>query len=223
MQKPFNCIKPMNVMQQKHSARSAGFTLIELLIVISIVALLASISVVAMNGVMRRVKVTQASATVQTLLSAVKSYQLEYNRFPTVLSTPDTGTIEDSIVYTEPDNEMIATLLGKNLTYNPRAIRFLDPPLAKNEANGLVVYDDTYGLVDPWSDPSSKQWQGYYIIMDYAGRGYLDNPVKRADSDVAFSSSYLNNQPDKINTDVLVYSDGDWGASTAARKPVTSW
>jgi prepilin-type N-terminal cleavage/methylation domain-containing protein len=210
-------------MERKPTNRCAGFTLIELLVVVTIVAVLATLSVAVSNSVMRRVKETQARVVVHGLVAAIKSYQVEYNQLPKVLPDGNSGTIEDSIVYTEPDNEMIATLLGKNQQFNPRAIQFLDLPLAKNEANGLVNYDEAYGLVDPWSDPASKQWQGYYIVMDYNGTGKLDNPLKRPDSDVTFSSSFLNNQPDKISADVLVYSDGDWSSSPMQRKPITSW
>ncbi len=210
-------------MERNITNRCAGFTLIELLVVVTIVAVLATLSVAVSSSVMRRVKETQARVAVHGLVAAIKSYQVEYNRLPNVLPEANSGTIEDSIVYTEPDNEMIATLLGKNQKFNPRAIQFLDMPLAKNEANGLVNYDDAYGLVDPWSDPASKQWQGYYIVMDYNGSGKLDNPLKRPDSGVTFSSSFLNNQPDKLSADVLVYSDGDWSNSPLQRKPITSW
>lgn len=202
---------------------TAGFTLIELLVVVGIIAVLASITVGVCGSVMRRVKDTQARVMVHGLVTAVKSYQMEYNRFPRVLPDPGTKTIEDLIVYTEPDNEMISTLLGKNDQFNPRSVSFFDPPVAKNEANGLVTYDNTFGLVDPWSDPSTSNWQGYYIVLDYSGDRLLENPLKRSGSDVDFSSSFMKSQPDKISTDVLVYSDGDWTLSSSNRKPITSW
>lgn len=60
-------------MRLKHN----GFTLIELLVVISIIALLASVVLVALNGARDKAKITRASADIQQINKAVIKYRVD--------------------------------------------------------------------------------------------------------------------------------------------------
>jgi general secretion pathway protein G len=62
---------------------SHGFTLIEVLVVLFILASLASVSVVAYQGRMAKVRVDQTTIYIKTLTSAIESYELAVGRFPT--------------------------------------------------------------------------------------------------------------------------------------------
>lgn len=200
-------------------SHKTGFTLIELLIVITIIAVLVGMALPAINAVLRKSKENQARAAAHGLVVAVKAYQTEYSRLPDPNATNST---DDATIITDSSNDMIATLLGKNTTYNPREIAFYDPSVAKNEANGLITDSGKYELVDPWSRPSARQY--YTMTLDYGGDRSLDNPVKttKPASGENFNAAYLAAEQDELSTEVVVYSDND-PRSSASRKPITSW
>ncbi len=198
--------------------RQNGFTLIELLVVITIIAILAGLSVPAANAILRKAREAQARAAVHGLAIAVKGYQTEYNRLPDPNATASTV---DATILTDSSNDMIAVLLAKNTTYNPREVPFYDPPIAKNDANGLITASG-YAVVDPWSKPSALQY--YHITLDYGGDRSIENPVKTTApaSGVAFNATYLAAEQTDLAAEVVVYSDND-PRSSATRKPITSW
>ena len=53
---------------------TSGFTIVELLIVIVVIAILASISVVAYNGIQQRSNNTRSTAAAKQLIGLIKAY-----------------------------------------------------------------------------------------------------------------------------------------------------
>ncbi len=173
-----------------------GFTLIELLVVITIIAILASLAVPAGNAVMKRARNTQAKSAMAGLIIGIKGYQTEYNRFPG--QPKDGGTVTDP-VKTSPDSAVLkAIIFDKNTAVtaddnpNPRQIPFYEKTPTKGGANG---YDDNLGLVDPWG-------LNYWVVIDYAGDGFVKNPY-------AGKMSGSTTEPTNLSSSVIVYS---WGA-----------
>lgn len=64
-------------------ANKQGFTLIELLIVVAIIGILAAIAVPNFLNAQVRAKTARAQADMKNLKTALESYQLDYNSFPT--------------------------------------------------------------------------------------------------------------------------------------------
>lgn len=65
--------------------RSAGgFTIVELLIVIVVIAILATISVVAYNGVRDRAQYTKALSDLTAINKAINAYKAQYDTYPVV-------------------------------------------------------------------------------------------------------------------------------------------
>jgi prepilin-type N-terminal cleavage/methylation domain-containing protein len=178
-------------MKQTDASHRAGFTLIELLVVVAIIAVLAGLAFPTMSGVMRRVKETQALSMIHSLVSAAKSYQAEYNRLPKVMPDRGTGTIDDSIVYTEPENDLIAALLGKSQPFNPRGVQFLEGPMARDECNGTVVYENSYWRPGAGSRRVLSARGVQRLVGGIGDLAQMDDPVAREPDELELPPRHL--------------------------------
>jgi len=61
---------------------SSGFTLIELLIVVAIIAILAAIAVPNFLEAQTRAKVSRVQSDLRALDTAMKTYQIDHNKYP---------------------------------------------------------------------------------------------------------------------------------------------
>jgi general secretion pathway protein G len=68
---------------QRNERREEGFTLVELMVVISIIAILATIVTVSVLGVRDDANVSAAQAQIVHLKTALTSYNLAFGHFPT--------------------------------------------------------------------------------------------------------------------------------------------
>jgi prepilin-type N-terminal cleavage/methylation domain-containing protein len=163
------------------SLPSQGFTLVELLVVIGIIAILATIAVPVGQGVLKRARNLQASAQMKSLEMAVKGYQTEYNRLPSLESPPPAeDNTEGYDTGAEDGRGIIEILTAADSTKNPRGVSFYEPPVAKNGAG----YTSAGGLKDIWGA------NGYMIIFDYNGDKKITNPYGDTD-DLDISASTL--------------------------------
>ena len=62
--------------------KSKGFTLIELLVVIAIILTLAGISMIVVNGVMEKSRITTARSDCNGLQTAIEIYMMDNGRPP---------------------------------------------------------------------------------------------------------------------------------------------
>ena len=163
-----------------------GFTLVELLVVIVIIAILASLAVPVTNKVMELANTTRTKAIMKDLAVAIGHFRTEYNRLPVDLSGASGGEDIDPIP-TDDTTDIISVLMamsdpnsgggggGPNL--NPRGIKFIDLPLARNGTSfGIVDPSGGAGggnvrLYDIWGQP-------YFILLDTN----LDNRITNPDA-----------------------------------------
>ncbi len=195
---------------KRHSTGTAerhadAFTLIELLIVIAIIAILAGLAFPAVQGALDSGKKAQARNDLQQIVMAVKAYQLEYGKLPTVDGAEDFTTDNDKLlnVLRGTANE------GSQLQMNPRKIAFIEPKISKTTKGGLGPDGKFY---DPWGVT-------YKIRMD----GNYDNQIQ---------NFYTGNSAgwDTLNYSVIAASAGpdtNFGtankASGVAKDDIVSW
>lgn len=205
-----------HIRSHRTQAANQGFTLIELLVVISIIAVLAGLLFPAMGAVRNMARKTSAKNDVTQIVNAVKMFYTEYGRYPVPSGTTgvyNTGSANGTLMATlrYVDN---ATVNG----LNPRKIRFLEIPNAKNGRSGLELTGSgttaTPGATADWKDP----WgHSYEVLIDanYSGSVGSVTIPKHTTNTTAYPAA-------TVQTEVVAYSKGNPDNKGAA-DPVVSW
>ena len=115
--------------------RRSAFTLVELLVVIAIIGLLAGVLLTAVMKARVAAKRTEARDATHQLVTAWKSYLVDYRRFP----AEDFGTV----------NELMMKILnardeGTNANYNVRVLKYFE---FSGEEWVNLEYRDPWGTV----------------------------------------------------------------------------
>ncbi len=141
-----------------------GIIVAVILVPIFIMAVLAGLAVPAGNAVMLKARVLQASAVSQGLIIAVKGFQTEYDRLP----LPEDQAFSEStpLISSGP---WLDALIAEDKKINPRQVKFLDPPVARNNTNGLVEKEGKRTLLDPWG-------HAYFLLLDIDEDGKIPDP-----------------------------------------------
>lgn len=92
---------------QPDARKSAGFTIVELLIVVVVIAILATITIVAYNGIQNRAKLSAIQSTASQLGKKLALYKIEnQDSYPTTEATAETLTGVDITTYTHSINSV---------------------------------------------------------------------------------------------------------------------
>lgn len=134
--------------------------------------------------------------TENNIITALKGYKVEYNRFP--LLGERFSRDSEVIISSGP---LLNALTGEDDKINPRKIKFIDLPIAKNNVNGLLEKDGKRILVDPWGEP-------YAILLDFDGDGKVPDP---------------EHPGAMLSTTVMVFSGGPDGNPITWQDNVKSW
>lgn len=158
-----------HVSSVKTPRSQSAFTLIELLVVISIIGILASLALPAVNGALDSAKRTQAKNDVVQIATAVTAYETEYGRLPSVPGGK--GEVNSALI-----DILMPTGSGTS-TDNPRKIVFLEVPSTKAAGKGKSGQLNGSGsFLDPWGN-------AYQLAVDddydhtIASAGYGSNSV----------------------------------------------
>ncbi len=158
--------------------KSKTFTLIEMLTVIAIIAILAALLMPVVTKISGRAKDTKAKAEMQSIITAVKSYEATYGvlPIPSGWANGNTGS-----AYSDLMNALTNVPLGSNA----REIRFLDVPEDYS----------TKSYVDPWSNK-------YLIYMDTDYDGQVTGLSKTDGYGTVFVYSTGSDGTDGTDNDV---------------------
>jgi prepilin-type N-terminal cleavage/methylation domain-containing protein len=159
--------------------KQTGFTIVELLIVIVVIAILASITIVAFRGIQGRARDAERSSDVSNLMKALETYKSLNGGYPSPTPTGPAGSFEQSTdtdgtfiealkgsyfsnVPTDPIND--ASHLYRYYVYEVSSLSSYGCPTDKGRLMVLYIigYENTQNM--PSNDPAvvctGRTWQG---------------------------------------------------------------
>lgn len=220
----------MKIILRRQPSTQRGFTLIELLVVVTIIGVLAGLVMSQATRMMEDARKLQVQTVLKDLRIAIGNYQVDYNRYPVSPSMLSGGQDGQDIqaIPTDESSGIIDALLstsansssgssggsGSGLNLNPRDIKYIDLPVAKNGVFGLVNAQPPYRLTDLWG-------QTYRILLDTNGDKQVINPDTN-NADPAISQNPLSPPPKLLPTDVAIYSLGK-DKTPQTKDDVVSW
>jgi prepilin-type N-terminal cleavage/methylation domain-containing protein len=163
----------------------AAFTLLELLVVIAIIAILMGILIPVVAIIQDRARRAEAKAAELSIVTAVKSYYIEYGKYPAV----DGGTappVEDVLVgdaagtATTSNAALFYVLRARpdatanpNNQFNPRKVLYFDGKGASNREmprSGFADFPSPSAVLGAFYDPWGNQ---YCISLDANYDNYI--------------------------------------------------
>lgn len=123
--------------------RQSGFTIVELLVVIVVIGILASITIVAYNGVTARAKTTKAQAMASVVIKKAEGYNGLVGSYPAGTMTATTGfsvaSPSDSSSSLQGSGVVFGTITSGTAPANENTIEYI-PCTTTSGANAVVSY-----------------------------------------------------------------------------------
>ena len=105
----------------------SGFTIVELLIVIVVIAILATISIVAYRGIQERTRAAEVSAGLNQAKKKLELYKVDNGNYPTTGNLADAGVIDKDVSYQYTSDGTNYCLTGTAGTTSYKATNTTNP------------------------------------------------------------------------------------------------
>ena len=135
---------------QRRRQTGGGFTLVELLVVISILGVLMALLFPTINVVRNSANKAKASAVIQSLCTAAKSYNNEYGKWPEPANDQDFVLTFNGLMNPQTGQKITS---GQAANDNPRAIQFMELKAKDVMIPGAGSSQSPLAFYDPWSMP----------------------------------------------------------------------
>ncbi len=190
-------------MKYSPSSRSSrAFTLIELLVVISIIAVLASVSVPVTKNVMNKARSASAQNDCMQLQNAIKGFYNEYYQYPVDGNSEGPYKTDGSLM-----DVLMSNSTAEAERLNRRKLPFWEPSKMAKEARMPGYHADSGRLNDPWGQP-------FEIYMDADDDEELTVPA-------IYGSKF--GRSGRLKKPIFVHSGGPDKKLDTVDDNVTSW
>lgn len=155
----------------------------------------------------------QTSTVLKDLAYAISAFELDSAHFP--IPESDWNGPDVSL---RTRGRIVPALLGNDTSLNPKNIKFIDYPEAKDHKDGLWQDGTEWVLSDRWGEP-------YYVVLDTNKDTEIANPEFEEDpSDPAQVKRHQENPPPKmLPKRVLIYSSGPDRDAKTWKDNICSW
>ncbi|MFC5457138.1 hypothetical protein [Prosthecobacter fluviatilis] len=157
----------------------------------------------------------RSRAAIKHLQAAITAYEIDSAHFPVPESDwhgPDVSLRTRGLI--------LPILLGRKeaKALNPKEIKFIDLPMARDHKNGLWQEGNEWVLSDPWGEP-------YYLILDTNDDLEIANPEfgARASDPKQAEFDLKHPQPKMLPLTTAIYSSGPDRDSKTWQDNVCSW
>lgn len=159
-------------------------------------------------------KIVAPGTILKSIKYAILSYETDYGHYP--IPDFDSNGLDVTVRSRGP---MVPALLGmKGSSLNPKEIKLIDFPAAKDRKDGLWQDGAEWVISDLWGEP-------YYILLDIDKDGLIANPefgpVTSDPKQAEFHEKFPS--PEKLPLNVAIYSSGPDRDPKTWRDNVCSW
>ncbi len=162
---------------------SSGFTIVELLIVIVVIAVLASITIVAYNGIQARSRDSKRIEKVKSIARALELYRIDNGRYPPIQD----GSGAEGVCGSQTENWGHCDR-SKTLTDALAPYMQIDPTSLSNATQGNYYYYYTS------QSTNSYQYYGMLVYLEGSGGqndgGYYSNAYEIGQNPVYCTGQY---------------------------------
>lgn len=139
------------------SSRRGGFTIVELLIVVVVIAILATITIVAYNGVSERARVSAVTQSLSQARTSLETYKINNGLYPLTGNLSAAGIANDQVSYQyySPDGSSFCLTGAINsTTYYTNATGYTAP------VSGSCLIKNYYVDPQPANTSTVSFWSG---------------------------------------------------------------
>ncbi|MBP5212826.1 MAG: type II secretion system protein [Pyramidobacter sp.] len=155
------------------------FTMVELLVVIAVIGILAGILVPVLGNATQKARITQARADINTLMTAMKSYESTYNALPCAYEKDHkTSTRDGEKGFAKEDNYLFWHEYAKNSNSDSKAYDTFVQELSQVDITNKDATDVRERISNP-KDPSTSIYNSRGLKLLEVGqhfpeKGFVD-------------------------------------------------
>ncbi len=158
-----------------HHTKSKGFTIVELIIVVVVIAILATVTIVAYRGVTKSAYNTQIVSGTSSYYDAIKTYYLVKRTYPKTQRELDGQRIAMTCLGTGYKNAACGQVTGVNVyedaAFNSQMMSFLKSTTNPVSDMTIPVPGESYIGAVYGIDSTSASSTGYARVIEYALHG----------------------------------------------------
>lgn len=143
--------------------KQTGFTIVELLIVIVVIGILATISIVAYNGIQGKARDSQRISDLNAIVKALEIHKANNGTYPATVSTPNASSWEVSTDGSNNATNFLSALVSTNVV-NKVPVDPVNTGVTLNPSINSATYEYFYYLYAAGSSGCDPARGAFYVL-----------------------------------------------------------